>query len=74
MTEEEAWALDELVTNTRITIGPNGTDFLSLREARILGMDDLSVNYLTARAEATHQSIGHVIGELVRKEIAATSV
>jgi hypothetical protein len=25
MTEEEAWALDDLVTKTDITLGPNGS-------------------------------------------------
>ncbi|GMO43621.1 MAG: hypothetical protein Pg6C_05350 [Treponemataceae bacterium] len=70
MTEEEAWALDELVTKTDITLGPNGSDWLSQREARITGMDDMSAAWLRVRAEAAHTSVGQIINELVRKEIA----
>jgi hypothetical protein len=40
MTEEEAWALDDLVTRTDITLGPNGSDWLSQRGARLGGVDD----------------------------------
>jgi hypothetical protein len=34
-------------------------------------MNDLSVNYLKTRAEATHQSLGQVINALVREKVAA---
>ena len=73
MTEQEAWELDDLVTHTEIKLGPNGTDFLSLRQSRLLGMDDMSVNYLTTKAEATHQSIGQIINALVREKITASA-
>jgi hypothetical protein len=32
MTEEEAHALDDFVTNNEITLGPNGSGWLSQRE------------------------------------------
>jgi hypothetical protein len=35
MTEEEAYALDDFVTNNEITLGPNGTDWLAQREMRL---------------------------------------
>ena len=72
ITEEEAWALDDLVTNSDITLGPNGSDWLSQREGRLLGIDDVSETWLRVKAQADHKSIGQIIGELVREKIAAS--
>jgi hypothetical protein len=41
MTEKEAWTLNDAVTGAEITLGPNGGDRLSQREARLLGRDDV---------------------------------
>ena len=35
MTEQEAWELDDLLTRTDPELGPNGTGFLSRKEARL---------------------------------------
>ena len=72
MTEKEAWALDEAVTSADITLGPNGSDWLSQREGRLLGIDEISAAWLCVKAQAAHKSIGEVIGELVREKIAAS--
>jgi hypothetical protein len=72
MTEQEAWELDDLVTRTEIELGPNGTDFLSQREARLMGLDNLSVNYLMTKAKADHKTPAQIIGEMIRERIAAT--
>jgi hypothetical protein len=72
MTEEEAWALDDLVTKTDITLGPNGSDWLSRREARIAGMDEDAAAWLRGQAERAHTSVGQIINELVREKIAAS--
>lgn len=74
MTEEEAWALDELVTNNEIELGPNGSGWLSQREMRIMGLNNLSVNYLMTKAKADNKSPGEIINELVSKELAAAVV
>jgi hypothetical protein len=71
MTEEEAWALDEVMTNNEITLGPNGSDWLSQRELRLLGLTTTSVNYLLTKAVANHKTPAQLIDELVRKEMAA---
>jgi hypothetical protein len=71
MTEEEAWALDDFVTNNEITLGPNGSGWLSQREMRILGLQNATVNYLLSKAMADHKSPAQLIDELVSKEIAA---
>jgi hypothetical protein len=70
MTEEEAFALDDYVTNNEITLGPNGSGWLSQREMRLLGLTDVSVNYLMTKAAADHKNPGQIINELVLKEIA----
>jgi hypothetical protein len=74
MTEEEAWALDDFVTNNEITLGPNGSDWLSQREMRLLGLTNVTINYLLTKAMADHKSPAQLINELVSKEIAAISV
>jgi hypothetical protein len=74
MTREEAWALDEEISkDENIEFGPNGTGFLSMRDARLMGLNDLSVKYLMAKAEATHKTPAEIVGELVRKELLATA-
>ena len=40
---------------------------------RLVGMDDLSTAWLRGKAEIAHTSVGQIINELVRKEIAAQS-
>jgi hypothetical protein len=50
LTEEEYDALDELWTKTTPKLGPNGSGFISRRELRLMGLDDLSRDYLAARA------------------------
>jgi hypothetical protein len=73
MTEQEAWELDDLLTRTDPELGPNGTGFLSRREARLLGCDDLTMNYLITKAEATHKTPAQIVGELVREKIALSA-
>ncbi|GMO48772.1 MAG: hypothetical protein Pg6C_11430 [Treponemataceae bacterium] len=72
MTDQEADYWDEYFTHNPPKLGPNGSGWLSRREARLLGMDDMAVNYLTAKAEAAHTSVGQVINELVREKVAAS--
>ncbi|MDR0455748.1 MAG: hypothetical protein LBH20_03580 [Treponema sp.] len=72
MTEEEAFALDDFVTNNEITLGPNGSGWLSQREMRLWGLQNITVNYLLTKAMADHKSPAQLIDELVGKEIAAT--
>jgi hypothetical protein len=73
MTEEEAWALDDFVTNNEIKPGPNGSGWLSQRELRLLGLTNITINYLLTKAIADHKSPAQLIDELVGKEIAAAN-
>jgi len=74
LTEEEAYALDDYVTNNEITLGPNNTDWLTQREMRLWGMSNMAVNYLMTKAKADHKTPAQIIDELVGKEIAAAAV
>ena len=74
MTEEEAWALDDYVSKNEITLGPNGSGWLSQREMRILGLNTTTVNYLLTKAMADHKSPAQLINEMVSSAIAASSV
>ena len=73
MTDEEYDALDEELTRIVPKLGANGTGFLSLREARRMGLDNFAVNYLWTKAGAVHKSPAELINELVRKEVAAAA-
>ena len=73
MTEEEAYALDDFVTNNKITLGPNGSDWLSQQEMRLWGLQNMTINYLLTKAMAVNKSPVQLIDEMVGKEIAANS-
>ena len=73
MTDEEALALTEYIANNDITLGPDGSGWLSQREIRISGLSDITVNYLLTKAKAENKSPVQLIDELVNKEIAATA-
>ena len=73
MTEEEYDALDELWTKTTPQVGPNGTGFISRRNARLFGLDDLSMDYLLTKSMADHKAPADIIGEMVRERVAASA-
>jgi hypothetical protein len=74
LTEEEAYALDDYVTNNEITLGPNGTDWLTQREMRLWGMSNMTVNYLMTKAAADHKTPAQIIDEMVQERVAAAAV
>jgi hypothetical protein len=72
MTEEEYDSLDELLTKTTPKVCANGTGFLSKRNAKLFGLDDLSINYLFTKSLAMQKSPAEIIGIMVREKIAAS--
>ena len=74
MTEEEAWALSDHFTNNEYTLGPDGSDWLSQREIRILGLKNMTVQYLLTKAKAANKSPVQIIDELVSEKIAAAAM
>jgi len=74
MTEEEAIAISDYFINNKVTLGPEGSGWLSQRELRLLGLKNMTVNYLMTKAMADRKSPAQLIDELVGKEIAAASM
>ena len=73
MSDEEALALSDYIANNEITLGPNGSDWLSQREIRISGLSNITVNYLLTKAKAVNKSPIQLIDEIVGREIANAS-
>jgi hypothetical protein len=72
MTEEEAAALDDLLTKTtpRLTGIPG---VFARQRALLEALDSVAANYIKTKAEATHRSPAEIIGQLVRQELAETA-
>jgi len=70
MTEEEVIAVSDYFINNKVTLGPNGSDWLSQREMRAWGLEDKTINYILKRAMADHIPPARIIDELVSKELA----
>jgi len=74
MTEEEAIAISDYFINNKVTLGPDGSGWLSQRELRLLGLKNMTVNYLIAQASALHKTPAQIIDDLVGKELAAIAM
>ena len=70
MTEKEAVAVSDYFINNKVTLGPDGSGWLSQRELRLLGLQNLTVNYLVTKATADRKSPAQIIDELVREKLA----
>ena len=71
MTAEEARAFNEDFINNKFTLGPDGSGWLSQREIRILGLKNMTVQYLLTKAKAANKSPVQIIDDLVSEKIAA---
>ena len=73
MTEEEADALDELLTKTTPEVNPNIKGITARKGFRMIHVDDFSAEYITSKAIATRQTPEEIIHELVSKELAVSA-
>jgi hypothetical protein len=71
MTGQEAWELDELLTNTTPEVNPAVQGSFIKRRNMMVMLDHLSAEYLTSKMLATKQSPAKIISEMVREKIAA---
>jgi hypothetical protein len=71
MTEEEADALDELLTRTTPAVNPAIRGVTARKGFKMLLVDDYSAEYIVSKANATRQTAEQVIHTLVAREIAA---
>jgi len=70
MTEEEAWALDEMVTQNPPRVDPSKARHV----VRMVALDDFSANYLMSVSSSTHKTPSEIIGELVREKAAIAAL
>jgi hypothetical protein len=71
MTEEEADALDELLTRTTPKVNPAVKGITARKGFKMMPVDDFSVKYITAKALATRQTPEEIIHTLVSNDISA---
>ncbi|MDR1909264.1 MAG: hypothetical protein LBQ35_05055 [Spirochaetaceae bacterium] len=71
MTEEEADALDELLTRTTPEVNPAVKGITARKGFKMIPVDDFSVKYITAKALATRQTPEEIIHALVSNDISA---
>jgi len=69
MTDEEADALDELLTNTTPSVRVGEGGFFTRQRDLLNALDPVAANYIRSQAEINNKSPAQVIGELVRKEL-----
>ena len=74
LTDEEYDALDEEMTRTIPKLGPDGTGWLAQRELRLMGLSNMTVNYIFTKATADHKTPAQIIDEMVKERIAAAVV
>ena len=72
MTEEEAWELDDLLSRTLPEVDPRVQGPFIKHRNRMVILDQLSAEYLTAKMLATKQSPTEIINNLIRKELSLT--
>ena len=69
MTDEEYDALDNELSQNPPRIISNGNDWLSLRELRISGLENMTIQYLLTKAKATNKTPVQIIDEMVREKL-----
>jgi len=74
MTEEEAWEFDDLLTRTIPEVDPKVPGPFMKHRNRMVILDQLSAEYLTAKMLATKQSPTEIISNLIRKELSLVDV
>ena len=74
LTDEEYDALDEELTRTVPKLGPDGTGWLAQRELRLMGLSNMTVNYLFNKAAADHKTPAQIIDEMVQERVSAAVV
>ena len=72
MTEEEADALDEEITNADITLKSGGRGMFTRQRDLIDALDRASADYIMIRAAAADKMPLQILGEVVHEKIAAS--
>ena len=73
MTEEEADALDNEITNEDITLTPGKGGIFTRQRELLNALDRTSANYITTLATATNKMPLQILGEMVHEKITASA-
>jgi hypothetical protein len=73
MTEEEADALDDLLTRTTPKVNPAVRGITARKGFKMITVDDFSAEYITGKALATRQTPEEIIHALVAKDISTSA-
>ena len=65
MTEEEANALDDFVTNNPPRVDPSKARHIT----RMVALDDFTVEYIFSQSIATHKTPTEIIRDLVKEKL-----
>ncbi|MHC6204425.1 hypothetical protein ACYULU_14700 [Breznakiellaceae bacterium SP9] len=71
MTDAEAEYWDDYYTKNPPMVDPAKNGGFAKKSFHMVALDTLSADYLMTKAMAAHKTTTEIIGELVRKEIAA---
>ena len=74
MTEEEAYALDEEITNADITLKPGKGGIFTRQRELIDALDRVSADYIMTRAIAADKMPLQIICEMVHEKITANAL
>jgi hypothetical protein len=71
MTDEEAAALDELVTKNPPKVSGDGkSGFFMKHKGNIVILDDVSATWLRVTSESTRKTPSELVSEMIREKIA----
>nr|AGS51694.1 hypothetical protein [uncultured bacterium contig00032] len=71
MTDEEADALDELVTKNPPKVSGDGkSGFFMKHKGNIVILDDVSATWLRAVSESAHKTPSEFIGDMIQEKMA----
>jgi hypothetical protein len=71
MTDEEAAALEELVTKNPPKVSGDGKSGLFMKhKGSIIILDDISATWLRAKSESTHKTPSELVSDMIREKIA----
>jgi hypothetical protein len=74
MTDEEADAIDELVTKNPPKVSGSGKNgFFMKHKGNIVILDDFSATWLRVTSESTDKTPEETIGEMIREKIAVAT-
>jgi hypothetical protein len=72
MTEEEADALDEEITNAHITLKSSKGGLFTRQRELLDALDRVSADYIITRALASNKMPLEILGEVVHEKISAS--